>query len=230
MRATRGAANRSPQARGSPWRTGWLGPARAKQGPGSALEGLDTRVPGAARKPRSPGVRSSRCDLGRNRFPASWVRLGSPPSSRSLAASTLSHRSPEPAPSAGHRGDTQRLVPHSLTPQTILTLEFPPHEGFHISARPWPSPLWPLCQPSRQTEWGLSHGPAVGWGTTTLFLPTQNWFQDRAGLVELFSVEAARGSLKNTTGPTTVCILESCHPTTHARSIPSGVVEVDAGL
>lgn len=230
MRATRGAANRSPQARGSPWRTGWLGPARAKQGPGSALEGLDTRVPGAARKPRSPGVRSSRCDLGRNRFPASWVRLGSPPSSRSLAASTLSHRSPEPAPSAGHRGDTQRLVPHSL----YSTNDFDPRVS---TPRRIPQ-LWAALALAsvasvstfEADRMGVVTRTSSGMGTTTLFLPTQNWFQDRAGLVELFSVEAARGSLKNTTGPTTVCILESYHPTTHARSIPSGVVEVVAGL
>lgn len=177
MRATRGAANRSPQARGSPWRTGWLGPARAKQGPGSAPEGLDTRVPGAAGEPRSHGVRSGRCDLGRTRFPASWLRLGSPPSSRSLAASTLSHRSPEPAPSAGHRGDTQDWFLTPSTPQTILTLGFPPHEGFHSSARPWPSPLWPLCQPSRQTEWGLSQGPAVGWGQPPCSCPFKTSFR-----------------------------------------------------
>jgi hypothetical protein len=152
VRATRGAANRSPQARGSPWRTRWLGPARAKQGPGSAPEGLDTRVPVAARGAAVPGVRSGRCDLGRHRVSSLLAAARFPSLESQPGCFSSGHRSPEPAPSAGCRGDTQDgfLIPS--TPQTILTLELPPHEGVHSSARPWLSSLWLLCQPSRQTE------------------------------------------------------------------------------
>lgn len=175
MRATRGAANRSPPG------SGFAVDDRVARA-GASQAGARLR-PGGSRHPR-PGSRAGAA-VPRSQEPPQrpgqkWVSslLAAPrfPSLESQPGCFNSdHRSPEPAPSAGRRGDTQDGFLTLSTPPTILTLELPPHEGLIPQLRA-ASALASVASVStfEADRMGVATETSSGVGATTPFLSTQN--------------------------------------------------------